>query len=325
MIDLLSQDLQIPHDRIVCTFKQGQYRGAWVHRDLATDVATYCDNTGRLKLAVSRAITALADRTPMPAAGAAPSVPVSVPLSDQEKALGIMHVAAAEEKALAVKVKHAELEERRLSLAKQYSELERNHVKEIGNIKVSNRERQAAAKRKQQADSEQHASKQARMAADERACKEKNARREAEYCAKQAANARSNQAAKDKQSQLRAQAHRNPASQLTSGSTLMSAAPTFAMSKAVNQAAKDIGVAEHLVKKFMGANQGKGSGYQKVLEEARLVKAGTELRVDGKVGHYERGVYPMSKFQAAVNWIKKNYKDVTPRVHLPMGNPMRRA
>lgn len=85
------------------------------------------------------------------------------------------------------------------------------------------------------------------------------------------------------------------------------------MRSAVNKAAKDMGVAESLVVKFVKEKQGNKTGYQKILEGRRLVKDGTQLATNKKYGYYERGVYPMSKFGTAVEWIKTNYKDVRPR------------
>lgn len=205
IIDILSLKLGLPADKIAMPFRSGAYQGTWVHRDLALRLAEYCDDTCQLETAVGQAINALADRPPVPAP---PSAVAAVPLSVQEKALGVVHLAtaeaeasairgaaaaAAEEKTFAVRVKQAELEERRLAVAKQYTKLERSHLTEIGNIQVVNKERQAAAKRKQQEESAAQAKKRARV--------------EAEI-----------QAAKDKQAQLRAQAHRNPASRLTAGS-----------------------------------------------------------------------------------------------------------
>ena len=303
IVDLLSKQLCLTYSEVVPTFKRGPYKGTWVHRDLAINLAMYCDRTGELQLAVSQAICALIDRSPVPAAP--PTAPV-VPLSEQERALSLVHVAAAEaqaiaikgdaaaaaeEKTFAVRVKQAELEERRLAVAKQYTKLERSHLKEVGNIQVINTERQGAAKRKQQEESAAQAKKHARM--------------EAEV-----------QAAKDHQNQLRRQTaqqptrlslvpHRNAASNLRTGSTPMSG--TFVMDEAVHKAAEKMGIAYSQVIKFMRAKRGNKTGYQKVLEDTHLVKKGTQVRVNENIGYYPVGVYPKSKLDDAVSWIRRKY------------------
>ena len=319
IIVILTRRLGLPVSELKKGFQNGQYKGTWVHRDLALELADYCDDSCELAAAVSQAIRALADRPPVPAPAAA------APLSEQEKALGILHVAeaeaqaiaikaAAEEKALAVKAageqKVLTVQERQLAVASKYSELERSHLKNIGNIKVINTERQAAAKRKQQEETAAQAKKHAKMEAE-------------------------TQAAKDKQNQLRRQTaqqpsatrlslvpHRNAASNLRTGLTPMSG--TFVMDEAVHKAAKDMGVAYHLVIKFMRDRSGNKTGYQKLLEQAHVVKTGNDvIKVNKKHGHYHVGAYPKSKFEAAVNWIKKYYKDVTPRVQLRPAIPPR--
>lgn len=96
IVNELSRELQTPREKIIPTFASGPFRGTWIHRDLATNLAAYCDNDGRLSLAVSKAIRALADR---------PLVP---------------YKAATEEKAFAVRFKQAEPEERRLAVAQAH-------------------------------------------------------------------------------------------------------------------------------------------------------------------------------------------------------------
>ena len=304
IIENLSTRLGLAADEIAIPFLSGPYQGTWVHRDLALRLAEYCDDTCHLETAVGQAISALTDRTP--AAAPAPFTAPTVPLSEQERALSLVHVAAAEaqaiaikgdaaaaaeEKTFAVRVKQAELEERRLAVAKQYTKLERSHLKDVGNIQVINTERQAAAKRKQQEESAAQAKKHAKMQAE-------------------------TQAAKDKQDQLRRQTaqqptrlslvpHRNAASNLRTGSTPMSG--TFVMDEAVHKAAEKMGIAYSQVIKFMRAKRGNKTGYQKVLEDTHLVKKGTQVRVNENIGYYPVGVYPKSKLDAAVKWIRRKY------------------
>ncbi len=132
IVVLLSQKLDIPCHQVTPTFSNGPYRGTWVHGDLAVDLAMYCDETGELQLAVSRAIRALADRPP---AAAAPVFPVPPPVESfhvyqqlHAEAEGRALIVAVKEKGMAVKEKAVVLKERGLAVEQQSLEIQKQKL-----------------------------------------------------------------------------------------------------------------------------------------------------------------------------------------------------
>jgi len=141
IVALLSKKLDIPCHEITPTFANGPYRGTWVHRDLAVNLAVYCDNTGELELAVSEAIRALADM-PIVATAPAPSTFSSETISEYQKlrakADGILAVTAAEERAFELTKQKLAMHPDLLAATEKEYRAKEKHSAEMGNIKVSN-------------------------------------------------------------------------------------------------------------------------------------------------------------------------------------------
>jgi hypothetical protein len=297
-----------------------------VHRHLAVNLAMYCDNSGALQLAVSQAISTLADR-PSVATAPAPSFSVEtfpVYRELRAKADGILALTAAEEKAVMLKERGLTVEQQSLEMQKQklamhpdllaatekkYRAKERHSV-EMVNIKVSNTERTASVKRKAQA------------AAD----KEKLER----FKKATAAQAQTT-AAKDNQDQLRSAASRmpdywssrDPCNRGVNGSHSTSnpaparttraervAAGTFILADAAEKAAVQLSVPAFEVKRFMGSSQGGYTMYQTVIKREKLERKGSTITHSVKFGWNDTGMYCARNFNSAINWIKTNYKSI---------------
>ncbi len=292
-VNLLAEQLQLPRDQIVPTFVSGPFRGTWVHRDLAVNLAMYCDDSGALELAVSQAIRALADRPPVMAPDVHPDP------SYQAKASGILTVVAAKKQDLAV-------EQQLLAATERGYRAKEKHVAEMGSSKAISIERQQAAKRKAQA------------AADTQ---------KLERFKKLAASHAAATAKRDKQDHLRAIASRMPdfwgrgtsaigpsgirPSSSSNATAAASSSGTFALADAVKKAAVQLTIPEYDVTRFMATKQSGYSMWQKINRDVKLVKKGSTVTQSARFGYNGPAVYCASKLNAAVAWIKKNYKTVS--------------
>jgi len=315
IVNNLSEKLRLPRDQITIGFNTGPYRGTWVHRDLALRLAEYCDDTCQLETAVGQAIRALADRPPAAAAPAFPAPPPveSFPVYQQlnAEAQGMALIVAVEEKGMALRKEKLAMHPDLLAAKKRDYRAKEKHIAEMGSIKATNEERTAAVKRKAQAAEETEKLERFKKAV-----------------ATQAAIT----AKKDNQDRLRSWGssihlplgntpRRGVNGLMPSGSHGTSntaparttcaeraAAGTFILVDAAEKAAVQLGVPAFEVKRFMGSRQGEYTMYQTVIGAKNLEKKGSTITHSARFGWNDTGMYCASKFNAAVTWIKNNYK-----------------
>ena len=329
IVNNLSEKLRLPRDQITIGFNTGPYRGTWVHRDLALRLAEYCDDTCQLETAVGQAIRALADRPPAAAAPAFPAPPPveSFPVYQQlhAEAQGMALIVAVKERDMALNERDVAVKERDVALREKQLAMhpdllaakkrdyraKEKHIAEMGSIKATNEERTAAVKRKAQAAEETEKLERFKKAV-----------------ATQAAIT----AKKDNQDRLRSWGssihlplgntpRRGVNGLMPSGSHGTSntaparttcaeraAAGTFILVDAAEKAAVQLGVPAFEVKRFMGSRQGEYTMYQTVIGAKNLEKKGSTITHSARFGWNDTGMYCASKFNAAVTWIKNNYK-----------------
>jgi len=303
MIKLLAEDLQLCEADIVPTFNSGPLKGTWIHRDLATDLAMYCDNSGRLRLAVNRVIRALADR---PATAPAPTAPDPCYLAVEEKAVVL------KERGLAVEQQSLEMQKQKLAMhpdllaatEKEYRSKEA-HLARTGSIKVSNTERTAAVKRKAQAAGDTEKLERFKKAAEAQA--QTTAKKDHQDQLRSAGSRIPDFRSRRERGVGGSHSTRNPAPARTTPAERV-AAGTFILADAAEKAAALMHVPVFEVKRFMGTTQGKESMYQTVIKREKLENKGSTITHSVKFGWNDPALYCASKFNAAVTWIKNNYK-----------------
>jgi len=286
VINLLSEQKQLPTDQIVRTFRTGPFRGTWINRDLAINLSMYCDKTGALQLAVSRAIRALADRPAAAAAAAAPppvesfSVYQQLHVKEMDVALNERD-AAAKERVVAAKKRDLSLTEKLLAAKQRDYRVEEKHSAEMGNIK----EKATAAQAQKTAENDNQ--DQLRSAAS---------RMPDYWSSRDPCNRGVNGS----------HSTSNPAPARTTRAERV-AAGTFILADAAEKAAVQLGVPAFEVKRFMGSSQGGYTMYQTVIKREKLENKGYTITHSVKFGWNNTGMYCASKMNAAVNWIKNNY------------------
>lgn len=275
-----------------------------MHRDLAVNLAMYCDKTGALQLAVSQAIRALADRPAAAAAAPAPppvesfSVYQQLHVKERDVALNERD-ATAKERVVAAK-------KRDLSLTEKLYRAKEKHIAKMGSITVSNEERTAAGKR----------------AADTLQLE-----RFKRITGLQAVTT----AKKDNQDRLRSWGSsihlplcNTPSGTSTSrgtsaGDSGLRLAPgasrgcsasgtSFLLSDAARRAASQLHAPEGDVLAFMSSRRNGKTMYQEVIGKVELRKVGSARTQSKTHGFNEAGLYCRSKFDQTVKWVETNYK-----------------